>query len=225
MSAAGTTLYLGGGGSADDERALWSEFVEPGARIVLWPFAVPRSGHDRVRLWLAQSLEPWDGVRLSTWTDLAERRPAELADVDVLFVAGGNTFDLLDHVQRTGWLAPTREHVLAGGAYYGGSAGAVLAGADIDVASFADPNDAGVTDTRGLDLLGGAIVRPHATPHDIDECASWSARTGRPVLALPERGGLVVRDGVGRSVGPDDAYAVTGDGLLMLPPDATVDLR
>jgi dipeptidase E len=221
-----TRIYLGGGGSPDDETQLWQEFLAPGLRVVYWPFALARERFSAGRRWLVQALEPWDGVGLETWTDLHEHDPAELAEVDVLFVGGGNTFDLLHHVQVTGWLAPTREHVLSGAVLYGGSAGAVLAGADIAIAGFADPNDVGITDTSGLDVLSGAIVRPHyAGAGDDAECRRRAEESGRTVLAIPERGGLVVEGDDVRAVGPDPSAAFSHDGRTDLPPGTTHPLR
>jgi hypothetical protein len=93
----------------------------------------------------------------------------------------------------------------------------VLAGADIAVAGFADPNDAGVTDTCGLGLLGEAIVRPHYTADDREEAWSWTER-GFTVLGLPEDGGLAVVDGVAHCAGPGPVEIVTASGLRVLEP-------
>jgi len=177
-------IHLGGGGSADDESALWQCMLHDGMRIAYWPFALEPSSYDAA--------------------DLGQRSEHDLDGVDLLWVGGGNTYALLDHVRSTGWVDLVRAHVLRGGAYYGGSAGAVLAGADIDVARFADPNDVGLTDTTGLCLLGRAIVRPHWTD-DADsriEAWGWATRLDCDVLAIPDDAGVVVVDGLATNVGP-----------------------
>ena len=110
-----------------------------------------------------------------------------------------------------------------GGVYYGGSAGAVLAGADIAVAGFADPNDAGVTDTGGLRLVGDALVRPHYTPGDRDECWAWAAQ-GFTVLGIPETAGLAVVDGVARNAGPAEVEVLTATSLRVLAPGELLHL-
>jgi dipeptidase E len=219
-----TRVYLGGGGSPDDESALWRMFLRPSRRIVCWPQALPPSQHQVAELWLRRALAPYDVPRVETWSDLAGHDVAELDPVDdVVFVLGGNTFDLLHHVRANGADDLVREHVRRGGVYYGGSAGAVLAGADIDVASFADPNDVGITDTSGLRMIGDAIVRPHYTPADRDEAWGWAAR-GFTVLGIPEASGVAVVDGVARNAGPADVDVVTATGLTVLAPGEFVDL-
>jgi dipeptidase E len=213
-----TRLYLGGGGSPEQEAALWRLFLRPSRRVVCWPQALPPDRHEVAETWLRRALLPYDVPRVETWSDLAGRSADDLdPETDVVFVLGGNTFDLLDHLQRSDALGLAPEHVARGGVFFGSSAGAVLAGADIAVAGFADPNDAAVADTRGLGLLGDAIVRPHYTPDDRDEAWEWCAR-GFTVLGIPEAGGLAVVDGVGHCAGPDPVEVVTESGLRVLEP-------
>ncbi|MES2225801.1 MAG: Type 1 glutamine amidotransferase-like domain-containing protein [Patescibacteria group bacterium] len=92
--------------------------------------------------------------------------PEEVAsatqDADIIFVAGGNTFYLLEHARRTRFDVAVKEAVSAGKIYIGSSAGAVLAGPDISyVASFDDPEKASLENTKGLGLVNFSVI-PHA---------------------------------------------------------------
>lgn len=200
-------LFLGGGGSPADEELLWREWVRPGIRCVYWPFALEPDRYGEGARWFRAALGP--DVALVTWTDLAERTPDELRDDDVLIVGGGNTYALLDHVRRTGWVEPARAWVARGGSYFGDSAGAVLAGDDIDIARFADPNEVGLVDTTALALLPGVLVRPHYARDDVAELRSWAVSSGATVLGLPERGGVVVDADVVRNPGRDNVAIVS----------------
>ena len=73
--------------------------------------------------------------------------------MDVVCIPGGNTFTMLHELRSTGLFRLLQEHLRDGGRMYGGSAGAILAGADVGIALVADPNDAGVSDTVALGLL------------------------------------------------------------------------
>jgi dipeptidase E len=216
-------VYLGGGGSASDEAALWRMFLRPSRRVICWPWALPIAQHEMAELWLRRSLAPYDVPKVALWRDVADHGVDELDPDDVVFVLGGNTFDLLDHLQSRDALDLAPEHVRRGGVFYGGSAGAVLAGADIAVAGFADPNDAGVTDTRGLGMLGDAIVRPHYSPEDRDESWRWTEQ-GFTVLGIPEAAGLAVVDGVARNAGPAEVEVLTAASLRVLAPGETLPL-
>ncbi|HEY8718778.1 Type 1 glutamine amidotransferase-like domain-containing protein [Pengzhenrongella sp.] len=202
------SVFLGGGGSECDEAPLWDELFESGQRVLYLPFALPASEHGRGRSWLRDSLAPRGRFDLEMWTLLPGRGAPDLESFDVVFVGGGNTFDLLDHLQRHDLLSPLRDYVATGGRLYGGSAGAVLLGADIAIAESADPNDAGVTNTAGLDLIAGLVVRPHYTPELDPELSLRAASTGETILAIPERGGVVVTGDIARCVGPQDVTVI-----------------
>jgi dipeptidase E len=214
-------IYLGNAGTADQEGALWRRMLRDGMRVVYWPFAVEPSDYDDGLRWVRREAARVARVTVELWRDLGERDESDLEGVDLVWVGGGNTYALLDHVRRTDWVERIRAHVLAGGPYYGGSAGAVLAGADIDIARFADPNDVGLADTTGLGLLGRALVRPHWTDSDATRAGArlWTWRSGAPVLGIPDDGGLVVRDGVATSTGPGTVYVSTPENFLRLEAD------
>ena len=75
---------------------------------------------------------------------------------------------------------------------YGGSAGAVICGADIDSSAYFDPNDVGLTDTAGLDLLGGYSVWCHFVPDQLDNIRQWTHASGRSAIVLSERAGAEI---------------------------------
>lgn len=72
-----------------------------------------------------------------------------------------------------------REFATAG-ALYGGSAGAILFGADIGAAAYFDHNEVGITDTLGLRLLGDYTVWCHFEDQQIDRLSTGSGRVGAP---------------------------------------------
>ncbi|MFZ4842967.1 Type 1 glutamine amidotransferase-like domain-containing protein [Mycetocola saprophilus] len=92
-----------------------------------------------------------------------ESLAAALDEVDAIYVAGGDTFALLDAVRTAGVADLLTQRVEAGLPYIGSSAGSVLAGPDIrPIGPLDDPKGlhAG-TDTTGLGLTD-AVVLPHA---------------------------------------------------------------
>jgi len=56
----------------------------------------------------------------------------QLKDVDIIFVAGGNTFYLLEKVLASGFDEIVKDHIALGKWYVGSSAGSCLAGASIE---------------------------------------------------------------------------------------------
>lgn len=90
----------------------------------------------------------------------------ELAEVDILFVAGGNTFYLLEHAIKSGFMRIAKELVQRGVIYIGSSAGSVLAGPSIEPTKTLDDPKVAVLDSfEGLGFVE-FIVLPHYEVND-----------------------------------------------------------
>ncbi|WP_432489160.1 Type 1 glutamine amidotransferase-like domain-containing protein [Kineococcus sp. SYSU DK018] len=227
-----TGIYLGGGGSEHDEAALWDEVFAPGQRVSIWSFAMPlgaaRTGSVQ---WLSGALRTRGDFTIDAWglegTD-TDRSAERLHRSQVVAIPGGNTFDLLHHLQQSDLLSALDAFLDGGGRVYGGSAGAILLGADIAIAEAEDSNDAGVSDTRGLDRLAGAVVRPHYQPAQDSELQQWAKAHQQVVLALPERSGVVVTGTAehvaARNVGPEPVRVFGPTGHYTHPAGTTWDL-
>lgn len=111
--------------------------------------AVDGLGHDVVRI----------TVRDTTPAEL----DALLASLDVLYVASGSTFALLESLRTTGNAEVIVAHVRRGLPYIGASAGSIVAGPDATPASLLDDPADGplLTDLGGLGLVDQTVV-PHA---------------------------------------------------------------
>jgi len=86
----------------------------------------------------------------------------ELKDVDIIFVGGGNTFYLLQKAKESSFDRVVKELIEKSVIYVGASAGATLAGPDIEpIKVLDDPSKApGLKSFRGLSLVD-FIVMPH----------------------------------------------------------------
>jgi dipeptidase E len=197
-------VFIGGSNSAADEARLWDELFPVGGRVVCWPYAIrDRDAQVLVHDWLTGELAGRGDFEVDTWIDVPDRAIAGLSSAQVLFIPGGNTFALLDSLRARDWLGRVGEFVAGGGLLYGGSAGAILCGADIAIAALLDEDVVGISNTRALDLLAGAVVYPHFTAAVVPALDAWARTHDESVLAVPERGGLIFRDGVFRETGPE----------------------
>lgn len=86
-----------------------------------------------------------------------------LSQVDLVLVAGGNTFYLMDKIKESGFDTIVKKRIKAGLIYIGSSAGSIVCCPTIDGAKqFDDPSDApNLTDYFGLNLFDKIII-PHA---------------------------------------------------------------
>ena len=220
-------LYLGCG-RAIDESELWRKMLHrPVTRITYWPIALPIPLAREAQAWLRSNLDAL-GVKyeLDVWQDLQQHRPDELslARTDLLFVGGGNTFQLLDAVQRGRFNDAVRDFVSSGGDYYGGSAGAVLACESVAIADGHDPNDVGLNDLTGLGLLSGVAVLPHFTHDQLDQAHNWSRTNQVTVLALPETIGLYCHESTALVTGTAALVEISVDVVREHAPGQRLDL-
>lgn len=112
-----------------------------------------------------------------------EEVEAGLADADGVFLTGGNAYLLLWHAQRSGFAAGAVPLVESGRLLYAGtSAGAVLAGPDLDPAASPDNRVAvpQLESTRALALVAFSVL-----PHDQDP--EFAAHHDESVAGHPER--------------------------------------
>lgn len=105
----------------------------------------------------------FDVIDIDLKEESEESLEQQLIDIDLVLVAGGNTFYLLDKVKKSGFDRVIKKLVDKGVIYVGSSAGSILCCPTIEGATrFDDPNDAPeLTDYTGLDFYDKVII-PHA---------------------------------------------------------------
>lgn len=213
------TVYLGGGGSPEQEQLLWTEMFGRNGNILYWPFALDGDRLKGADAWLRGTLaERWPDHRLTTWAELEGHSAAELFDFDLLFIGGGNTFNLLAHVAAQSFIDPVRHFVSEGGSLYGGSAGAILASDSIEIAAVCDENNTNLGQFTGLRLVPGVTVLPHYTEQEEVTAKIWNSRQSKPVLGIPERSGLLVDCGGARVVGTEPVYVIDQAAVQAISP-------
>lgn len=86
----------------------------------------------------------------------------KMDDYDILYMCGGNTFYLLQQLQKTDSLSLIKEKVLAGKTYIGTSAGSIVASPDIAPTQKLDSlvSASELNGTKGLGLVD-FLIMPH----------------------------------------------------------------
>jgi dipeptidase E len=203
--------FLHSGGPLGPEgRAGLAAYLGPRRRVA---FVTAASLHDvdayfeRIRAALAPP--PPDGAGLDLVHLLWDRDPLPaLAEVEALFMGGGNTYALLGRLRTSGLLAAIRERVAAGMPYAGASAGANVAGPNI-----LTTNDWNVVALDRFDALGlvpwninphyketDPAMAPYSETRD-DRIREYHVVNANPVLGLPEGAWVIAEDGVATTGG------------------------
>ena len=93
---------------------------------------------------------------------MQDQAATALRKADIVFIAGGNTFYLLEKIKQTSFDDQLKEAVSKGKIFIGSSAGSVVAAPDIKyVELFDDPSEAKLENTKGLGLVTFSVL-PHA---------------------------------------------------------------
>ena len=128
---------------------------------------------------------------------------AAVTGLDAIYLAGGNTFVLLHHLRRSGLDEILPQLLDDGMLYLGASAGAAVAGSDVEpLGLMDDPSEAPQLDsTRGLGLVD-AVLLPHADgqlpPYPtslVDKIVSTYGQRF-PIQRIDDDQALLVVDGV-----------------------------
>lgn len=96
----------------------------------------------------------------------------KLSEAVAVYVCGGNSFVLLDHMQKSGFIDHINKRVDDGLIYIGSSAGSVVATNNIIYAgALDDPSKAHLESYDGLSLYNDAII-PHMDHDEFGETCS-----------------------------------------------------
>lgn len=100
----------------------------------------------------------------------------------------------------------------------------MLAGESIAIVALADDDADATTDDRVLGLLPTLAVLPHADTVGVERQHAWSMALGRPLLAVPEAGGVHVTGTTCTVLGPDPVHVVDGAGRVTYLPGDRIPL-
>lgn len=221
-------IAAGGGGAQDSAPldAFLARDMLPNQPLLYLPIALdPHSrSYEECLEWLRSVFVPLGLRDIVMWTDVAGKVDADLDPFAAIYIGGGNTFTLLQTLKSTGFTTLLGNFIDRGGIVYGGSAGAIILGRDIGTAAHMDPNDAGLHDTNGLDLLRGHAIWCHYSPADDRQIAEYVARCGYPVVALSERAGVVLCGDKLTALGFEPTEVFHAQTRQSFPPWSTVPL-
>lgn len=120
-------------------------------------------------------------------------RQDDLKNIDVVFVFGGNTFDYLDRIRKTGLDKLIKTFVKKGGIYLGLSAGSYVACPTIETATWkhADKNKIGLKNLRGLNFVP-FLISAHFEEKLRPIIEQSAKNTKRQVIALTDKQAVLI---------------------------------
>jgi dipeptidase E len=209
-------ILLGGGGEVKDEILIFktlASWVGPVGKLLFWPIAHtdPRS-YDSCLVWFTETFTPLGVKNITMWSDLEEHQAPELDNFEAIFIGGGNAYWLLAQLIKSGFNTHLVQYVENGGMVYGGSAGAVVLGRDIQTVSHLDRNEINLRERCCLDLAAGHAVWVHYQKEDDKLIYKYGREQNHPVIAISERSGVLVDVSGMQAIGYEPAFVFDESG-------------
>lgn len=116
---------------------------------------------------------------------------------DVVYLSGGNTFDLLYNIKKSKAALSLKKYVINGGVLAGHSAGSIVMTPNIHTATFPkfdhDENHVNIKNLKAMGLVNFEIF-PHYVNRKryVDELIHYSLGLKHPVYAISDGSGIVV---------------------------------
>lgn len=159
-------LYLNGGGDGEKLKEIYDIFTDEIGNdkpLLYVPLAMNENDHtyDECYEWIKKELPKINKIKMvRTYDELANKN---YNDYSAIFIGGGNTFGLLKGLKESGSFEKINNYIKEGGIIFGGSAGAIIFGYDINSILIMDSNDVKLEDTKGFDVLEGKSIFCHYT--------------------------------------------------------------
>ena len=157
-------LFLCGGGSGKQIlNALYkfSNVIDKKKPILYIPLAMDSKKYDSCYEWFKNELKNINLDKFKMIRSSLELSKTDLNNYSALFIGGGNTYKLLHELKQNDNYNKIKTFLKNDGIIFGGSAGAIIFGKDIDSCLLDDKNEVNLKDTKGFDYLNEYSILCH----------------------------------------------------------------
>ena len=167
-------LFLCGGGSGEkttEPIKVFNEKIDNTKDILYIPLAMDEDDHsyDDCYEWITKELESVSKKDIIMVRSFEELQNEELIKYGAIFIGGGNTYKLLKGLKEYGIYDKLKNYIKNDGTIFGGSAGAIIFGYDINSCEVMDENSVKLLDTKGFNVLDGKSIFAHYTNEYTEE--------------------------------------------------------
>ena len=217
-------LLLCGGGSGEQTikaNKKFNEIIDHTKPLLYVPLAMDENKHsyDGCLEWITGELSDVEIPNIEMVKTFEELANKDYTNYCAIFIGGGNTYKLLKGIKDSGAFSKINEYIYNDGIVYGGSAGAIIFGYDINSCLAMDANDVNLEDTKGFNSINGKSIFAHYTNEHTEEAHTKFKNyltdyslNNEDVIALPEEDTIFI-DGDQITIIGDRPYYVFEKGL------------
>ena len=203
-------LYLSGGGSGKQNHFAYVNFfriIDKSKPILYIPLAMESTMYKSCYNWFKNEINSYNFDKFEMVKSSLELSKLDLNNYSALFIGGGNTYKLLSELKENDNINKIKKYLLNGGIVYGGSAGAIIFGKDIDGCKLMDEkND---VSTEGLNFINNYSLLCHFNNNNLKLNKKYLTTYSKKnkLLFLPEEDVLVISDNTIKIIG-NHKYAI-----------------
>ena len=199
-------LLLCGGGCGEqtiEANKRFNEIINHNKPLLYVPLAMDEDEHpyDDCLKWIKREMSNILIPSIEMVRSFEELANKKYTDYCAIFIGGGNTYKLLKGLKDSGAFNKIKEYIQNEGIVYGGSAGAIIFGYDINSCLVMDKNDVNLEDTKGFNVLNNKSIFAHYTNEYTPEAhekfkqylLNYSINK-EEVIALPEEDTIYIDD-------------------------------
>ena len=219
-------LFLCGGGDGNqtiDAYSKLNSIIDHNKPILYVPLAMKKEKYDSCYEWITNELK-FMNVDIKMVRTFEELESLDYFNYSCIFIGGGNTFDLLNGLKNSKCFIKIQNYLINDGIVFGGSAGSIIFGYDLDACKLDDTNDVCLVNHRGFNILDNISLLCHYTNRDINHDNKnsdylLSISSYRKCLALPEEDTLFIDDNDIEIIGNRDFYLFIDNKKIVINPN------
>jgi dipeptidase E len=216
-------IFLSGGGSGEKSRKVDSEFISRinGDKPILYIPLARDPPYDSCMDWIISNFKPLKFSNFYMIDSPEKLKTVDLSAYSGVYIGGGNTYKLLKDLQSCCFLQTLKNYLARGGLFYGGSAGAIIIGADIGTAD--SENIYKLSDLKGLGFASGFSIYCHYTKDDDKKILDYYNSNHNNVLAIPKDAGIFIDRFKMQVIGPGSVTVFTNGSKHSLYQGSFID--
>lgn len=225
-------VFLCGGGDGQQTvlaNKRLNEVIAHDKPLLYVPLAMEQALYPKCLKWIENELKDvnFDGIDMVISKE--ELYGKNLYDYCAVFIGGGNTYKLLAELKTSGCFKKFSDYIKNDGVVFGGSAGAIIFGEDIESCKYDDKNECNLTDTAGFNVLNGISLLCHYTNNDAEKDLKSTYYLSelskkRKIIALPEEDTIFVNGKVIEVIGTRPWFRFENGQRQTMTPQIKADL-
>ncbi len=215
-------IFLCGGGSGKKIKKATIKFgsiIDRTKPLLYIPLAMKSERYDSCLEWIKEEMNIIDITNIDMVISGEDLYKKNFDNYSAIYIGGGNTYKLLKDIKENNCFDKIKKYIDNDGIVFGGSAGAIIFGKDIDTCKYEDDNSIiDLKDTKGFNALSEYSLLCHyndniiKTKDNINYLKEYSI--GKKVLYLPEEDTIFVNGNDIELIG-DKEYILFDNGNMI----------